>query len=130
MHGSQMIYAILLILSQGCDPALTALFTPPRPVLGRYEACPDARAIEAVIAADRDTHFGAVEETDWLAAFGSAGPYDRSRVARLYGGLGVHIARGWRADGNRFESVTLISPFPDASFTRLQPGTLVIRFAL
>jgi len=130
MHGSQMIYAIALILSQACDPALAALFTPPRPIVGRYEACTLQEPIESVVKGDAATHYGAVEETDWLGAFGTAGTYDRAHLARLYGGTGVRVARGWRKEGTRFESVTLISPYPDATLTRLDPGTMVIRFLL
>jgi hypothetical protein len=45
-----------------------------------------------------------------LDAFGAAGTYDRARLARLYG--------------------TRISPYPDATLSRLLPGTLEIRFIL
>ena len=130
MHGSQMIYAIALILSQGCDPALLALFTPPKPVLGRYETCVTTEPIDKAAGAETGARFGAVEETDWLGAFGLAGTYDRGRMARLYGGQSIRVARGWRKTGNRFESITLISPYPDATLTRLNPGTLIIRFSI
>jgi len=130
MHGSQMIYATALILSQGCDPALLALFTPPKPVVGHYEACTLDEPIDAVVRSDAATRYGAVETTDWLGAFGTAGTYDHAHVARLYGGNGVRVARGWRKDGDRFESITLISPYPDAALTRLNPGTLIIRFSI
>jgi hypothetical protein len=125
-----MIYAIALILLQQCDAALAALFTPPEPVAGQYEVCTTGQAVEDVVKSDAGTHYGAVEDTDWLGAFGFAGPYDHAHVARLYGGKGVRIARGWRRDGKRFESVTLISPYPDAALTRLNPGTLIIRFSI
>ena len=130
MHGSQMIYAIALILSQACDPALAALFTPPRPIVGHYEACTLEEPIESVVKGDAKTQYGAVEDADWLGAFGTAGTYDRAHLARLYGGRGIRVARGWRRDGNRFESITLISPYPDATLTRLNPGTLMIRFSI
>ena len=130
MHGSQMIYAIALILSQACDPGFLALFTPPKPVAGHYEACTVEEPIDAVVKSDAATHYGAVEDADWLTAFGSAGTYDRAHVARLYGGTGVRLARGWRRDGSRFESVTLISPYPDPTLTRLERGTLVITLVL
>ena len=32
--------------------------------------------------------------------------------------------------GDRFESITLVSPYPDATLTRLNPGTLIIRFTI
>ena len=130
MHGSQMIYATAPILSQACDPALLALFAPPRPVVGRYEACTSAEPIDVVVKSDAATHYGTVQTTDWLGAFGTAGTYNPAHVARLYGGNGVRVARGWRKDGDRFESITLISPYPDAALTRLNPGTLMIRFSI
>jgi hypothetical protein len=133
MHGSQMIYAIALIVSQTCVSDLAAVFTPPAPVVGRYETCVAAEPIERVLesgAADAAAHYGTVAETDWLGAFGTAGRYDRARVARLYGGTAVRVARGWRKTGDRFESITLISPYPDATLAHLNPGTLIIRFVL
>ena len=63
-------------------------------------------------------------------AFGAAGPYDRAALSRLYGGRRVIVARGWTEHGNRFESITLISPHPDATLTGLMPGTLVIRHVI
>jgi len=132
MHGSQMIYAITLILLQQCDPALTALFTPPRPIVGAYEVCVSAEPIDAVVARGKDaaTHYGAIESIEALDAFGTAGRYDRAALARLYGGTHPRVARGWRRDGGRFESITLISPYPDAALKRLNPGTLILRFSI
>ena len=65
---------------------------------------------------------------DPLDAFGTSGTYDRSALARLYGGTRVQVARGWNRAGDRFESITRLSPYPDASLTHLLPGTLEIRF--
>jgi hypothetical protein len=42
----------------------------------------------------------------------------------------MRVARGWAERGDRFESVTLLSPYPDRTLTRLEPGTLVIRLTL
>src|SRR5919198_161536 len=50
----------------------------------------------------------------------------RAALSRLYGGRRPRVARGWRRRGDVFESVTLISPYPDASLSRLNPGTMVI----
>ena len=130
MHGSQMIYAIALIVSQGCLPDLAALFTPPKPLVGRYEACVAAEPIEKVIESATDVHYGTIAETDPLEAFGTAGRYDRAAVARLYAATRARVARGWKQQGNRFESITLVSPYPDAMLTRLNPGTLIIRFTI
>ena len=59
-------------------------------------------------------------------AFGQAGAYDRSRVARLYGGTRPRVARGTTVvDGTR-EFWTLVSPHPDAALRRLETGTLLL----
>jgi hypothetical protein len=108
-----------------CDPALTALFTPPRPQLGSYDVCTTPRPIDEVA----DSRWP-VEQVPPLDAFGSAGTYNRSALARLFGGRRATVARGWTTRDGRFESVTLISPHPDATLTTLQPGTLRIRLII
>ena len=127
-----MIYAIALMILVSCDPALTALFTPARPQLGRYEVCTTGDSIEAMTATGgaEGPHYSDVEALEALDALGPAGPYDRSKLARLYGGTRVRVARGWTESAGRFESVTLLSPYPDASLTRLMSGTMEIRFTL
>ena len=110
-----------------CDPALAALFTPPRPVAGRYAVCVTPESIERVIAAG-GAQYGAIEALGPLDAFGAAGPYDRSLVARLYGGTRAKVAHGWAELDGRLVSTTLISPYPDTSLTHLLPGTLEIRW--
>ena len=61
-----------------------------------------------------------------LEAFGAAGPYDRAALARLYAGRRVRVARGWIERDDRFESITLLSPYPgrDAD-SPVRPGTMV-----
>jgi hypothetical protein len=132
MHGSQMIYAIAFILLQGCNPSLAALFAPAHAQLGRYEVCAESMTIGALIASGQaeGLRYSDPESMDPLDAFGAAGTYDRSKVARLYGGSRPKVAHGWRQTGDHFESITLISPFPDASLERLLPGTLVIRWII
>ncbi|HZT75273.1 MAG TPA: hypothetical protein VFA27_01350 [Vicinamibacterales bacterium] len=127
-----MIYAIAFILLQGCNPTLAQLFAPPRPELGRYEVCADPASIAVILAGPdgRGFHITGPEPGDPLDALGAAGDYDRAKVARLYGGSRPSVARGWRQDGDRFESITLISPHPDAALERLVPGTLVIRWII
>jgi hypothetical protein len=109
-----------------------ALFAPARPTLGRYEVCAESRSIEEVMSAPAQLgyRFTGPEPTDPLDAFGAAGSYDRSKVLRLYGGSRPKVSRGWRQDGNHFESITLISPHPDEALERLVPGTLVIRWII
>ena len=104
-----------------CDPALTRQFTPPHSHLGRYEVCTSNAPIQAV-------NGGAIEAVEALDAFGSAGTYNRPALARLFGGMRVQVARGWRAADGRLESITRLSPYPDPSLTRLLPGTMEIRF--
>ena len=60
-------------------------------------------------------------------AFGRAGRYDRSKLARLYGARRVDVARAPRIeDGRVVESWTLVSPYPDPRLERLEPGTLIL----
>src|SRR5919198_551780 len=96
MHGSQMMYGIILMISQTCDPSLVPLFTPPRPEMGQYEVCTRPEPLEKVIAqaGAEGAHFGEIEALEPLEAFGSAGAYNRFAVARLYGGTRVRVAHG------------------------------------
>jgi len=132
MHGSQMMYAILLMIAQACDPMLASLFTPPRPEIGHYEVCTRSDSLETVMAEGRTAgiQFGEVDAVEPLDGFGSAGAYNRFALVKLYGGMRVRVTRGWRQVGDRFESVTLLSPHPDASLTHLEPGTMVITYSL
>ena len=106
-----------------CDPALVPLFTPPHPRLGRYEVCASSEPLQPV-------NGGRIEALEALDAFGAAGTYDRPALSRLFGGTRVRVARGWTRTGDRFESITRLSPYPDASLTHLLPGTLEIRWTL
>ena len=128
---AQILQICLLVPALwSCDATLTRLFTPAHPRLGRYEVCTTPEAIEKVVsdAGPDGPHYGAIDLVQALDAFGGAGPYDRSALARLYGGRRPKVTRGWRQQADRFESVTLISPHPDASLTRLLSGTMVIRW--
>jgi hypothetical protein len=122
---AQIIYAIGLILLApfaSCDPILAALFTPARPLAGRYEVC-------VVDGARPDGYqYGDSERLEPLDAFGAAGTYDRAKLAQLYAGRRVTMTRGWRHNEGRFESITLLSPYPDATLSRLNDGTLSIRW--
>lgn len=72
---------------------------------------------------------GAWEPRPMLAldAFGLAGRYDRSGMARVYGARQPQVARGARAeDGRAVESWTLISPYPDTALRQLSEGTLLV----
>jgi len=106
-----------------CDPTLTALFTPRYPGLGRFEVCTDFRGLAEVVPAG-----WTVETLDALDAFGTARSYDRGALARLYGGVRARVAHGWTRTSDRFESLTFISPYPNAAMTSLEPGTMIIRW--
>jgi hypothetical protein len=123
--------AHLLAAALSCDPALTAMFTPPRPRLGRYQVCvsaepPDRLSGEALAG----VHYGAVELLEPLDAFGTAGSYDRAALTRLYAGQRVRVIRGWIERADRFESVTLISPYPDLELGRLVAGTMIVTWTM
>src|SRR5437763_7696612 len=100
-HGSQMMNANLLIIlaiaaalkasPPVCDPALTALFTPLRPALGRYEVCTTGQPLQ-----------GDADALEALDAFGTSGSYDRAALQRLYGGARVRVQRSWAATGGVF----------------------------
>ena len=67
---------------------------------------------------------GAVHPLD---AFGQGGIYDRWKLLRLYGARRARVARGPRQGRDQtLESWTLISPYPDVTFTRLVEGTLLL----
>jgi hypothetical protein len=111
-----------------CDPLLAALFTPPRPELGRYEVCTTAQSIEEAVQEGGGDRAAEIESLEALDAFGTAGPYNRAALARLYGGSRVRVVRRWQRLDDRFVSETLFSPYPDATLTHLNPGTMVIRW--
>ena len=59
-------------------------------------------------------------------AFGLSGGYNRWKVAGLYRSRRALIARGPRMDHGQAESWMLVSPYPDVTLKRLEPGTLII----
>jgi hypothetical protein len=116
------------------DPALTRLFTPRSVPAGTYVVYRSERSIYDISAAlkaeDPDPPPGAwtAERQDPLDAFDGASRADRFRLAELYVGFHPLVARGSLVrDGDR-RAYTLISPYPDPSLTRLEPGTMVIVF--
>jgi hypothetical protein len=125
-----MILVLLVATLVSCDPVLTALFTPARPSVGRYQICTTAQALDLVAQSAEGPHYSPSEMLDPLDAFGSVGSYNRAALARLYIGKQVRVVRGWTEHADRFESVTLLSPYPDATLTRLVPGTMMIRWSV
>ena len=115
-------------------PAFVALVAPPDARAAAYRAYVSAVDLdEALRALAADATLlrppGAWEPRPIAPAdaFGTAGRYDRSRLARLYGARRPRVARGARraADGV-VEAWTLISPHPDLDLQRLERGTLLV----
>ena len=139
-----MIYAIFFIILAGLagpkspayacdpDPVLADLLTPQRPGAGRYDVCTTPASLDVVLAAEgaQGLQFGPVEAADPLDAFGTAGPYDRSALSRLFGGRRASVAHGWSKQARGLTSVTLVSPYPNRTLTALVSGTLVIRYVV
>ncbi len=125
-----MIAKFVLAAATICDPALTAIFTPAHPRLGRYEVCVTAESLSERLGASaaEGVNYGTVEHLEVQDAFAATGAYDRPRLTRLYNGRRLEVVRGWRRDGHGFESITLLSPYPDKNLARLMPGTMIIRW--
>ncbi len=119
-------------------PALVRLFTPLQAPAGAYTVTVLTDGIEAALAlvktalapnaaAGDPPGSWQVQRMDPLEAFGTAGAYDRSKVARLYTGRRVSVVRGPVERGGKVvAAVTLISPYPDPALSRLEKGTLLI----
>ncbi len=119
-------------------PRLARLFTPAHLSNAAYEVMVLKEGIADAVRRVRDAlppefRLGAPSDAwqaralDPLEAFGTAGPYDRPRLAQLYWGRPVLVARGpVERDGRVVGALTLLSPYPDPALSRLEPGTLAI----
>lgn len=119
-------------------PELARLFTPLSAPDGTYDVTVLGEGIEEAIDRVRralpvDFRMGTppgawkAERFDPLDAFGEAGIYDRAKVAQLYLGRKVSVARGpIERDRRVVAALTLFSPYPDPTLSRLEPGTLAI----
>jgi hypothetical protein len=117
-------------------PALAALFVPRRAPAGSFEVAvldcgiEDARRVLLEAAhpgPPRPPAGPPVRKLDPLDAFGDAGAYQRTTVARLYGGRKAQVVRmPVERDGRTVAAVTLVSPYPDPTLSRLVEGTMVI----
>jgi hypothetical protein len=123
-------------------PALARLFTPRQAPEGVYGVTvldggidEALRTVKNALAPDAKPGQPAgswqVQHLDPLEAFGTTGIYDRSKVARLYVGRRASVVRGPVEHGGKVvAAVTLISPYPDATLSRLEAGTMVIMLKL
>jgi hypothetical protein len=115
-------------------PVHRRLFTPRGVPAGTYAAYTSALEIDQVLRRLGADGCFSPPPTEWRVrrlgpfdAFGQSGPYDRWKLARVYGGTTAQVARGARRhDGQIVESWTLVSPYPDATLSRLEPGTLFL----
>jgi hypothetical protein len=119
-------------------PELARLFTPRSVPASTYQVSTLDGGVDRALARVRDslpagvrlgTPPGAWEPKpfDPLEAFGRAGEYDRAKVAQLYLGREVVVASGpIERDGRTVGALTLFSPYPDPSLSRLEAGTLAI----
>jgi hypothetical protein len=118
------------------DAALTRLFTPIAAPPGEYVVYRSDRPVAAIAAElkalDPEPAPGAWEPLRPEAhdAFGQEGPYDRSRLARLFRGRRVTLIRGSLAEGPLRVAYTLLSPYPAPSLDAIVPGTMVIRYEI
>ncbi len=120
------------------DAALTRLFTPariPKDTYRVYVTDADigraAAAFQAMASPSNADGPWVVRQMDPLDAYGNAGPYNRAKVARLYVGIRARVARGPIVRSGRTDaSITLVSPYPDPSLTRLERGTLIIELRI
>ena len=115
-------------------PGLTRLFAPAGPRGEAYRAFVSPLALDEVLARLRDDPDLLRPPGAWQAAatapldaFGQAGGYNRWQLVRLYGARPPRVARGPRGTVARVvESWTLVSPYPDETLQRLEPGTLLL----
>jgi hypothetical protein len=131
------VFALVLMAAPALgtpDEALTRLFTPLGAPAGTYVVYTSGEAIEPLAAhlreLDPSPAPGAWTPTrpEAHGAFGQEGVYDRARLARLFNGKRVTVVRGSvRRDGQRL-AYTLVSPYPDATLSRIVDGTMVIEF--
>lgn len=119
-------------------PALARVFTPRDVSDGVFTVTVMEQPMESAWKAVRQSFEGfematgpdghpAFVEEEPLTTFGSSGRYNRSKLARLYAGRRAMVARSpVTRDGRAVASLTLISPYPDATLQQLKPGTLAI----
>jgi hypothetical protein len=114
------------------DEGLRLAFTPATFAAGSFAVHRSAEAIARLAARlralDPAPAPGAwqVERAGVFDAFGGEGPYEKARLARLFGGSSPAVARGTLVTTGGRRAFTLIAPCPDASLSTLRQGTMVI----
>jgi hypothetical protein len=114
------------------DETLRLLFTPasfPAGTFSVYRSGAPIRRLAGLLKAlDPRPAEGAwrVENAGVFDAFGAEGPYDKPRLALLFGGASPSVARGSLVTATGRVALTLISPVPNPSLDSLREGTMVI----
>jgi hypothetical protein len=114
-------------------PQFVRLFAP-APHAARYDAAVSDASLREILRSIAEDPAAVRVPGAWTArrqspvdAFGRSGSYDRWALARVYRSRQPEVARGARMEnGQVIESWTLVSPYPAADFSRLEPGTLRI----
>jgi hypothetical protein len=113
-------------------PTLARLFLPPAAPPNAYALYVSERNIWTLAGQLRAldvqpvAHAWQVQQTNPFEGFGAEGRYDRVRLARLFLGRRLRVARGSLNEAGVLRGYTLLSPYPDETLTRLMPGTMVI----
>jgi hypothetical protein len=113
------------------DATLTRLFTPGDAPVGAYEVWRSDESIESLAGRLRGLDPAPLADA-WKVQRGepgtvfTEGPYNKGRLARLYVGQRLSVARGALTTPKGVLAFTLVAPWPDATLRALRPGTLVI----
>jgi len=118
-------------LSWRDDEALTRLFTPVAAPPGIYRVAVSDAPIEQVAAAfatlaGADPDAWKITSAGLVEAFGTEGPYNRARLARLINGGRIRMARGSVSVDGEAVAYTLVTPVPDPSLSTLGAGTMIV----
>ena len=84
-------------------------------------------AVHAASAAVPSREALAVRPLDPLRRSAEAGTYDQTTVARLYTGRKANVVRiPVERHGRTVAAITLVSPYPDPTLSRLEEGTMLV----
>ena len=99
--------------------------------MGIYEVAVSDALIDQVAAAfarlpGADPDAWKITSAGLTDAFGTEGPYDRARLARLINGGRIRMARGSVSLNGETVAYTLVTPVPDPSLSTLGGGTMIL----